>query len=256
MTSRGSALIQANQAPASQHGVMSRDPAVFHYRIEKIGNDPQNTLIVLDDELIGNLAIAAAKALVLGGEIAPLTIIAIGFGDPDTPALMKARGRYLTFGERCLDLLGMDGTGQGRELLDYLEEGIIPLTSGQPGKPSLLGYSLSASFALHATFSHGLEVGKIGAISPSLWAEPISESVIEQTLERETSFVLRLAAGLKETDRAQTGHDQHMFEKVEALSKKLATSFPSSVSWKVYEGETHWSIPFASIADMLRRLSN
>lgn len=234
---------------------MSRDPAEFHFRIETIGYGSQNTLIVLDDELIGNLAIAAAKALVMGGEVAPLTMIVIGFGNPDTPALMAARGRYLTFEEGCLDLLGMEETGQAGKLLDYLDGEVIPLTSGMPGKPSLLGYSLSASFALHAAFSHGLGVGKVGAISPSLWAEPISGSLIEQTLERETNFVLCLAAGRNETDRAQTGHDQHMFEKVASLGEQLSGSFPARASWKVYEDETHWSAPFASISEMLRRLA-
>ncbi len=256
MTSRGSSQIQANQTPTLRHKDGNNALSKFHYRTQNIGTAPRNTLIVMDDELIGDLVIAAAKALVLGSEITPLTLILIGFGDVESSVLMETRGRYLTFSENCLRPLNMEAAGYGRELLNYLDEEIIPLTTGIAGKPSLLGYSLSASFALHAAFAHGLPVGKIGAISPSLWAEPIASSLIAQTLERDADFVLHLSAGRKETDRALTGHDQHMFEKVASLGEQLSDIFPTRTSWKIYENETHWSAPFASISEMLRRLSN
>ncbi|MGI9360215.1 MAG: alpha/beta hydrolase-fold protein [Parasphingorhabdus sp.] len=213
--------------------------------------EPTACLIVLDDELIGELTIAAARALVISGEIAPLKIFTVSFCTDDLSVLMNLRAKFFTFEQGCLDSIGLCETGRADELLKFIDEQAL---SRCETIPSLLGYSLSGSFALQAVARNIKKFGNVAAISPSLWAEPRAETAAETALEVNQEMFCHLAAGTGETDKDQTGQQLHMFQKIEALGSRLGSRFSGRVSTKLYDGETHFGTPFAAICDSLRAI--
>lgn len=216
-----------------------------------IGLDPKACLLVLDDELIGELTIAGARALVISEEIAPLKIFTVGFCTEELSVLMGLRAKFLTFEQGCLNSLGLRETGRADELVKFIDEQALPRCETIP---SLLGYSLSGSFALQAIAQGPTKFSNVAAISPSLWAEPRAETAAETALEINQEMLCHLAAGTGETDKAQTGQQLHMFEMVEALGSRLGSRFAGRVSTKLHEGETHFGTPFAAICDSLRAI--
>lgn len=221
----------------------------FNLKQIDIGDDPRAAVIVLDDELIGDLSIAAARALVIAGEIAPLKILTVGFGAEEINLLMSLRAKYFTFNKGCLNSIGLLNTGDGREMQGFLDEYVLPQFDVVP---SLLGYSLSGTFALQAVAQRAGRYRNVVAISPSLWAEPLAEIAVERALQMNSGMLCHLAAGTNEEDKAQTGEQLHMFEKVEELGSRLKDLYADRVSMKLYEGETHFGAPFAAICDSLR----
>lgn len=113
---------------------------------------------------------------------------------------------------------------------------------------------MSGSFALQAVGKSPEKFSGVAAISPSLWAEPAAEISVQNALSANAEFFCHLSAGTAEVDRHLTGRGAHMFELVASLGKNLEDEFGERVSTRLFEGETHFGIPFAAICGALRIL--
>ena len=106
--------------------------------------EPKRTIFVLDDNLIGDAAIAALRARTISSHLDDVELLLVGFDAEDFGTLDPLRGEYLTFGEYDLGFAALPKTGGAGELDAFLK-GLAHAESSLVG---LLGYSLSAAFAM------------------------------------------------------------------------------------------------------------
>ena len=219
-----------------------------------LGDEPEHTLIILDDELIGDLCVASARALAAQGSIPSIEIIAVGMGEADLAQLSVNRAANYTFESGRLDVLGWPDTGHAGALQEFLSRSILPSCSSPKANRTIIGYSLSASFALQAAQEIAHEIGAIGAISPSVWAEPATIDAALTAFRDNTDLRAFLCAGGAEEDAGLTQLPRHMWEIVRDLGADLAAVDESRVWTHIYEGETHFSAPYRCVCDLLQRI--
>jgi predicted alpha/beta superfamily hydrolase len=219
-----------------------------------IGDRPEHTLIVLDDELIGDLCVASARAMAAQGSIPSIEIVGVGMGEADLAELSIFRAANYTFEQGRLDGLGWSDTGHADEFRDFLARTVLPECTLPKAHRTIVGYSLSGSFALQAAQGIGDQIGAIAAISPSIWAEPATNKAALAAYRADPELRVFLMAGALENDAALTGLSKHMWEIVRDLGKDLAAVDDSRVWTQVYDGETHFSIPFRCVCDLLPRI--
>ena len=219
-----------------------------------IGDEPEHTLIILDDELIGDLCVASARAMAAQGSIPSVEIIAVGMGEADLAQLSVNRAANYTFERGQLDVLGWPDTGHAGAIQEFLSTTILPSCSSPKANRTIIGYSLSASFTLQAARGIAQQIGGIGAISPSIWAEPATTDAALSAFRENTDLRAFLCAGGAEEDAGLTELPKHMWEIVRDLGADLASVDESRVWTHIYEGETHFGVPYRCVCDLLQRI--
>tara|TARA_R110002110_G_scaffold59928_15_gene169214 strand:- start:2150 stop:2941 length:792 start_codon:yes stop_codon:yes gene_type:complete len=215
-------------------------------------------MVILDHELIGDTVIGAARAMLVGGEIAPVAIYSVGFRADRFGELYRKRADYLTMETADLAALGIEKTGGGPDLLAFLTNRVVPaIASDLPhlhDRPALAGFSLGGLFALRAAMQCPRLFGDVSAFSPSLFLAGDIKDALADLLSQDPSRRLFLAAGTLEDDRAQTGLQQPMYQMVARLGASLEADFGQRIVTSIVDGETHFSVPFSIVPAMLRHL--
>ena len=246
---------QISFVPAEIIPPVDRADPGFTLRRTTIGADPVRTLIVLDHELIGDIAIGAARAMAAEGRLAGTRILSIGFDRPDLAKLSIARAASFTFERGRLDVAGWTDTGHAPKLIDFLSRTVLPMCVSDRERPSLLGYSLSGAFALQAPGHLQGAFDAVCAISPSIWAEPAAHAAIVAAAQADPKLRVYLRAGGLERDADLTGLPKHLFELVQDTDQALQGVAPGRVFTAIHEEETHFSIPFAAMCGLLTALA-
>lgn len=238
---------------------------------------------VLDgNAYFASVAEATRARSTLGGEIAGAVIVGIGYPTDNLMTMMGRRFYDLTpvqpteaerrKMETSMKLLGVDRIeyGGADTLLDIIETEIKPLVGGalpiDPKRSVLLGHSIGGLAVLNALFKRPQAFDAYIAISPSIWW------AARDVLKAEPAFETRLAAGLSPRvfigvgsleqalpDPLPPGMTreqavQHMTEaamvdNAVALGKRLESLKGGAgyrVVYKVFDGETHGSVPWAT----------
>lgn len=238
---------------------------------------------VLDgNAYFGSVTEATRLRSALGGEIAGAVVVGIGYPTDNLMTMMGRRFYDLTpvqptAGERqkmeaTMKLMGVDSIeyAGADTLLDIIEKEIKPMVGSSlpidPKRSVLLGHSIGGLAVLNALFKRPSAFGAYIAISPSIWwAE-------RDVLKDETAFAGKLAAGLsprvfigvgsleqavpdplpagmtREQATAQMA-EAAMVDNAVALGKRLEGlkgGVGYRVVYKVFEGETHGSVPWAT----------
>lgn len=244
--------------PVARHPGTGKRDEPFHYRLDIPANHDGRAIIVMDDDLIGDIAIAAARSLAIGGEISPPAIMCIGFGSKDFAALHRRRGTYLTPRPIDLSSIGMDRTGHAGELRDYITRVALPALhdamGGVPGNLTMLGYSLSGSLALEMACEGRLPLAGIAAISPSLWVDPDLSQRFAHYAGRVTDLTVYLCAGATETTIVRNVQTRSLLDEVRDLGEALSRNFPERCAFEKLLGDTHYSAPFAAMPRAMRFL--
>ena len=210
--------------------------------------EPKRTILVLDDNLIGDAAIAALRARTVNGTLDDVALVLVGFDAQDYGTLHPMRGEYLTFGEYDLGFAALPKTGGAEQLADFLR-GLAREYSTLMG---LLGYSLSAAFAMR--FAGELErLEYIGLLSASLWLDAALEDELAATLEAHSDAKLHLSVGSLETDPAplRTGS---MVSLAENLAARLAPALGDRVDFQVIPESDHFGLLTAGMDRALTRI--
>ena len=238
--------------------VVAAEPDLFTVHRWIPCDNVSQAMVVLDHELIGDVVIGAAQAMLVGGEIAPLAIYSVGFDTVFFGDLYRKRAEHLTMDTVDLKALGIEKTGSGPKLLSFLEKRLLPMIARElphlDVPPALAGFSLSGLFALQAATNFPHLFGDISAFSPSLFLDREVQAGLATLLSQDPSRRLYLAAGKLEEDRAQTGLDHHMHELVAELGARLQADYGDRVIARILESETHFSVPFSTVPAMLRHL--
>ncbi|MGV3481620.1 MAG: alpha/beta hydrolase [Sphingobium sp.] len=238
---------------------------------------------VLDgNAYFGSVAEATRARSALGGEIAGAVIVGIGY---PTDSLMTMMGRRFydltpaqpTDGERqkmetTMKLMGVNGIEYAGAdvLLDIIEKEIKPLVGASlpidPKRGVLLGHSIGGLAVLNALFKRPSAFDAYIAISPSIWWAG------RAVLKDEPAFASKLATGLSPrvfigvgsleqalpdqlppgmTREQATAHmaEAAMVDNAVALGKQLQSLKGGAgykVVYKVFDGETHGSVPWAT----------
>lgn len=238
---------------------------------------------VLDGNAYFASVVEATRARsTLGGEIAGAVIVGIGY---PTDNLMTMLGRRFydltpvppTADERqkmegAMKLLGVGDIeyGGADTLLDIIETEIKPLVSRtvsvDPRRSVLLGHSIGGLAVLNALFKRPSSFDAYIAISPSIWwanrdvlnAEPafaaklaggLSPHVFIGVGGLEQAVPEPLPPGMTREQATQRMAEAAMVDNAVALGKKLASLKGGAgyrVVYKVLDGETHGSVPWAT----------
>ena len=243
---------------SDSHFADTGEQNIFNVRRWIPFDNVSNAIVVLDHELIGEATISAAKAMLVGGEIAPIAIYSVGFDAERFGDLYRKRANYLTMEAVDLEALGLEKTGSGPKLLSFLEKRVLPTIASElphlKVRPALAGYSLGGLFALKAAVQYPHLFGDISAFSPSLFLDSEAQAGLAALLSLDQTRRLFLAAGKLEEDRDQTGLKQHMFELVAEMGASLENDYGDRVVTRIIESETHFSLPFSTVPAMLRHL--
>ena len=214
-------------------------------------SETERTILVLDDDFIGDAAIAAARARSIVGAIAGVELVLVGFDAACFGPLHQARGAYLTHREFDLSMVGMTATGQGEALEDFVTD---PghFDGGQPS--AILGYSLSGVFAInllqrHETFRH------LALISPSLWLDHSLADTLSQAMESSAERRLFLAAGERETE-LPPGDDKTMIERIKHTAGRLEPAFAGRMECAWHAGVDHYGAITAAMDRAILSLSD
>lgn len=238
---------------------------------------------VLDgNAYFGSVAEATRARSALGGEIAGAVIVGIGYPTDNLLTMMGRRFYDLTpaqptDGERqkmetTMKLMGVNGIEYAGAdiLLDIIEKEIKPLVGASlpidPKRSVLLGHSIGGLAVLNALFKRPSSFDAYIAISPSIWWAG------RDVLKDEPAFAGKLAAGLSPrvfigvgsleqavpdplppgmTREQATAHmaEAAMVDNAVALGKQLEALKGGAgykVVYKVFDGETHGSVPWAT----------
>src|SRR5690606_24760085 len=165
--------------------------------------------------------VSAARFLVFSQDIAPVRIVAVGFGETDGGALLAMRARYLTYRSGSLDVIRIMETGKAGVFEEFLAKRMSVWTHPADERFNVLGYSLSASFLLRAAKRCFTDCAMLAAISPCLWAEPRAADSSAKWLHGKETHKLFLAAGSEEQDAKMTGNALDTVDLVDRLAADL-----------------------------------
>ncbi|QZD88737.1 hypothetical protein K3148_07625 [Qipengyuania aurantiaca] len=198
--------------------------------------DPKRTILVLDDNLIGDAAIAALRARTVDGTLDDVALLLVGFDAEDYATLHPMRGEYLTFGEYDLGFAALPKTGGAEQLAEFLK-GLVRAESTLVG---VIGYSLSAAFAMR--FAGELErLEYIGLLSASLWLDAALENELAATFETRPDARLHLSVGGLETDPAPF-RPGSMVSLAEDLAARLARSMEDRLDFHRVPESEHFGV--------------
>ena len=199
--------------------------------------ETDRTILVLDDDLIGDAAISACRARSIDGTIKGVKLALIGFNADAFATLHQLRGEYLTHQERDLGFVGMEKTGRGQTLQSFIMDEFLP-DLGE--RVSLLGYSLSGAFAINL-FAGPDAFEALGLVSPTLWLNPSLEDRLCSAATRLDRCSVALAVGECETEDAPGG-GKSMFERLDELSEKLAPVMGDRFQYTLGSHDDHTSV--------------
>ena len=212
--------------------------------------ETDRTILVLDDDLIGDAAISACRARSIDGTIKGARLVLVGFETDEFATLHQLRGEYFTHEQRDLGFAGMDKTGHGQTLQSFITDECLPPLGG---RVSLLGYSLSGAFAIDL-FAGSDAFEAVGLISPTLWLDPGLEDRLDSaTIQRDRCSVA-LAVGEREAEHAP-GDSKSMFERVVGLSEKLAPVIGDRFYYASGSHDDHTSVFTSTMDRMLTALA-
>ncbi|EDL48339.1 hypothetical protein [Erythrobacter sp. SD-21] len=210
--------------------------------------DPKRTILVLDDNLVGDSAIAALRARTVSGLLDDVELLLVGFDAENFGALHAMRGEYLTFGEYDLGFAGLPATGSAAQLTEFLG-GLLREESTLVG---VLGYSLSASFAMRfAGQLEGLEF--VGLLSAPLWLDAGLEDELAATLQAHPKARLYLAVGSLENDPAPF-RPGSMVSLAEALAARLAPAMEERLDFLILPESDHTAVIVTGMDRAIRNL--
>ena len=212
--------------------------------------ETDRTILVLDDDLIGDAAISACRARSIDGTIENTKLVLVGFDTDAFATLHQLRGEYLTHEERDLGFVGMEKTGHGQTLQSFLMGECLPSLDG---RVSLLGYSLSGAFAINL-FAGSDAFEALGLVSPSLWLNPSLEDRLCSAATRLDRCSVALAVGECETEDAPGG-GKSMFERVDELSEKLAPVMGDRFYYASGSHDDHTSVITSTMDRMITALA-
>lgn len=229
-------------------------------------------LVAFDgDGYAGFLTDATRNLGVIGEEIAPPLVVALGYGGPDRDAWHHLRARDLTpVPPSAADQAGFpfDPAGYGGldAYLDRVERLVARVAAEHPvdrARSVLLGHSFGGLAVLHARFTRPELVSAHIAVSPAIyWGD---HAVLAR--ERPTGRPLHLAVGgLEETyvarpdidpaiDAVRAGIVERagMIREARALADRLAAA-GDPVGFACIAEETHVGVFYAALAPALRRM--
>lgn len=197
----------------------------------------ERSLIVLDDELIGDAAISATRARTIDGTINGFELILVGFGVDRFGSLHRARGRYLTHDEHDLTIVGMPETGEGEFFQQFIVDNILPLTQAPIG---LLGYSLSGAFAIEL-FAQFEMIDRVGLISPSLWIDDGLAGKLSFSADRRRGSGIFLTVGGHEIEIV-ANDGKTMCEQINEASEQIGQKWGSHLDYRPIAAADHTSI--------------
>ncbi len=214
----------------------------FTVRTYKPFSGPGRTILILDDDLIGDAAIAAARARAIDGTIRDVEFLLVGFDHETFGALHHARGRFFTHQPYDLSAAGMAVTGEAERLERFV-------TGGEhfefSENSSILGYSLSGAFALDI-FSRHPVFHQLGLISPSLWLDEALEERLATALATAQDRRLFLSVGTRETE-TPPNDPKSMIERVGAAGSRFQSSFSDRVDYAALETHDHCGVITAAM---------
>jgi hypothetical protein len=227
-------------------------------------------IYVLDgDGYFGSFSIAA-RLRTIGGELTPAVVVGIGYPDAqDDMRVSLARRDYdLTpTGGTAADAAqtraqtGVTPTYAGADqflkvILTEVEPRVAAAVPIDPTRTTLFGHSLGGLFVLHALFTHPEAFRTWLALSPSIWWDGRVVLKDEAAFSREVADGkaaprVFIGVGAREQSRPD---DFMMVDNATALAARLsALHGPPGyvVASKVFEGQTHLSVPFAATNTLL-----
>jgi len=226
-------------------------------------------LYVLDGDTYFGTFSMAARLRTIGQELEPAVVVGIGYPDAqdDMRVALVRRDYDLTptpgtaaDSAQTQAMTGMSPTYAGADrflkvILTEIEPRVAAATSVNPARSMLFGHSLGGLFVLHALFTHPDAFQTWLALSPSIWWDS------RVVLKDEAAFAGQVAAGnvaprifIGVGAREQPKPDDFMMVgNASALADRLSgiKGAPGYVvASRVFEGQTHLSVPFAA-ADAL-----
>lgn len=218
----------------------------FSVRTYLPSDHSDHCIVVLDDELIGDIVIGAARMAALAGLLPPVAIISVGFGAQRFDQLHKARGRYFTFNEIDLSVVGLFETGDAETLRCFLDQYLPTVLASlniDPGTlPGLMGYSLSGYFALDMKMRYPDLFGALATFSPSLWVN------MDETVNHAETYSIGhggdfyLATGSLENVSDGTDDPAKMKQNARRIADLLGGGKNSRVHCEEIEGADHTTV--------------
>ena len=197
----------------------------------------QHSVIVLDDELVGDAAISALRARTIDGTINGVELILVGFAVDRFGPLHRARGRYFTNDEHDLVSLGMPETGEGEVLRQFIEETILTRSRAPVG---LLGYSPSGAFAIDL-FSRFEMLDRLGLVSPTFWIDDGSVNKLASSAARRRESKIFLTVGERESDIV-ANDGTSMRDQIAAAAALIGREYGSQIVYLPISEADHISI--------------
>ena len=212
--------------------------ATFTVRRFRPTPQPSRTLIILDDELIGDAMIAAARLRAIDGSLPDTELLLVGFGDTEYGSLHQRRGASFTFAPCDLSLVGIETTGSASELSGFLREQVLPQCQSDIG---LVGYSLSGLFAIDAIGALDGRCSYLAALSPSLWLDQTAEDRLAKKMAEDGNLRVFLGVGESEDDPIP-GDDLSMQARVSRTGEELRRRFGERALIQIYARADHISV--------------
>ncbi len=218
----------------------------------------------------------------MGGEVAPAVIVGISYPEDDMMVQMTRRTLDLTEVDADSDMKAQAAKAGGKpgeyagadNFLKIIETEIKPrvatVTKVDPARSVLYGHSLGGLFALHVLFTHSEAFQTYLVSSPSIWwhgkdvlkdegvfSKRVGEGKIAPRIfilvgGEEQTMPTALPPGMTEDQKAQVAKSvasAAMVDNASALAARLAALKGAPgyrVESRVYAGESHMSVPFAS----------
>lgn len=238
-------------------------------------------LYVLDgDAYFGSFAAAARLRNALGHEIGPAVIVGIGYPTDALPAVIAGRSLDLTPSPASTAQKARDRATFGAELaygdadafLRVVQTEVKPRIAAalpvDPQRDVLFGHSLGGLFGLHVLLTQPQDFHTYLLLSPSIWWDD------QSVLKDEAGFRARLQAlptgprvfvGVGSLEQsAPVGADAElaagliaetrMIDRAADLAARLkALPAPAGyqIGYRVFEGQTHNSVPWAALNPLL-----
>ena len=275
-----------SQAPATRQVDFTSTVNGHGYRLRialPLGLPPRNgypVIYVLDGDGFFGSFTEASRVRAGSRELPPAVIVGIGFPESDTlPKVLRRRLYDLTpsQGDAAFQARakaapgGLPETGGGDGFLKVIETEVKPRVAAvvkvDPSRSTLWGHSLGGLLVVRALFTQPASFATFIAQSPSLWWDG------KLVLKDEAGFAAAVRQGAvqprifigsggaeqsvppstPEAERAATAREvaeAAMVDNAQGLARRLAAlkGGPNyRVSARVFEGESHASVPFAAL---------